>query len=253
MPNARPRSRPRRPRSSTCRAGAQPSLDQERHRHRGRIAAVRRCRSNSNVPRTVSRKETDARRDLGSRSATGTPPRVRLRPAQPRRMAWQPDTHALWVAVNGGRTGQRPRADYMTRCSGRLLRLALQLLRRATSTSGPSRRGRTSLRRRSRPITRWDRTRPRWASPTAASPPAARFPQRHVRRPARLWNRKPRSVQGHLRALQGRRADGVPSTSSPALWRDNGDAWPSVGVALTRARSRRRRRRGEHVWRVTGR
>ena len=71
------------------------------------------------------------RRDLGDRSENADAPGVRVGLRNPVGMAWEPETGALWVAVNErDELGSDLVPDYMTSVrDGAILRMAVQLLR----------------------------------------------------------------------------------------------------------------------------
>ena len=166
---ALPLPRRRRPRSSA--AGARvadlPGGPLNHHWTKNVIASPRRLEAlrrrsarTATSPRTAWSKEDDRAAIWEIDPATGRAPRVRVRPAQP-------DRHGLGAgnrrAVDrrqrARRARQRPRARlHDVGARRRLLRLAVQLLRRRRRRARASRSARTSSRRRSCPTTRSART-----------------------------------------------------------------------------------------------
>ena len=148
--------------------------------------------------RTASTAEDGPRRHLGGRSAPPASARVFASGLRnPNGLAWEPQTGALWTAVNErDELGSDLVPDYMTSVKdGALLRLALQLLRPARRRRASSRSGPTWSPRRSRRTTRSARTPPRSGlafddrqSACRADIADGAFIGQHG-----SWNRKPRS------------------------------------------------------------
>jgi glucose/arabinose dehydrogenase len=94
---------------------AQPPLDQERHREPDGTKLYVTVGSNSNVAETASTRRKAARRS-GNRPASGGTSRIYASGLRnPNGMAWDPDTGALWTAVNErDELGSDLVPDYMT-------------------------------------------------------------------------------------------------------------------------------------------
>ena len=248
----RPSTRRRREGGRSAGRRAQPPLDQEPHRQPRRQQALRRHRLEQQRRRERHGRGEGPRRGLGGRRRR--PARTASSPSglrNPVGMAWEPTTGALWVAVNErDELGNDLVPDYMTAVQGRrLLRLAVQLLRRSTSTSASSRRAPTSWPRRSCPTTRSARTPRRWASRTRRATAWRRRSRRGMFVGQHgSWNRKPRSGYKVIFVPfdDGGKPAGMPIDVLTGFVRENGDAMGRpVGVAIDRARraaGRRRRR-----------
>ena len=201
---------------------AQPPLDQEPHRQPRRQQALRDGRLEQQRRRERHGGRGGPRRDLGGRprhAASSALFASGLR--NPNGMAWEPQTGALWTVVNErDEIGSDLVPDYLTSVQRRrLLRLALELLRPATSTTrvqpprpGPGGQG-DRARLRARPAHRLARP-----GLLRGRAPARSLRERRLHRPARLLEpAAAQRLQGGLRAVRrtaGRRASR--STSSPA-------------------------------------
>ena len=231
---ARRRSPRRRRRSSICPAGPlQSSLDQEPHRQPGRIEALRRRRLEQQRRRARHGEGGGPRGDLGDRSRSGAAPHLRVGLRNPVGMAWEPETGALWTAVNErDELGSDLVPDYMTsvRDGGfygwPYSYFGTHVDTRVEAAAAGSRREGDRARLRARPAHRVAGA--GVLGRGTALPP--RFCQRHVRRPARLVEpQAAQRLQGDLRAVHGRQAVG------PA------------GRRADRLRQRGRRRHGRPV------
>ena len=219
----------------------QPPLDREPRREPRRLEALRRGRLEQQ-----RRRERHGGRGAAARAileidrATGRAARLRLRPAQPDRHGLEPATGALWTVVNErDELGDDLVPDYLTvGPGGRLLRLALQLLR-------PARR--PARRSRQRPTSSRSAIVPDYALGAHTASLGLAFydgdafpdalPRGRVHRPARLLEPlRPQRLQGDLRAVPRRAPAGMPEDVLTGFLAENGDALGRpVGVAIDQA------------------
>ena len=187
----------------------QPPLDQEPGRQPRRADAVRRRRVQQQRGRKRPGRRSRTRADPADRHRHRRRAPVRHRPAQSGRHGFPAaERRVVGQRQRTRRTRQRPRSGlHDGRARGRLLRLAVELLRparRCAAAAGESGHGRARDRAglRTRPAHRI--ARPGVLRRHIA---AGALPRRRVRRPARLVEpAPPERLQGDLRAVRQRRA-----------------------------------------------
>ena len=192
------RARRRSPRrgkgSSTFPADPSTIIGQEHRRDRRRLEAVRHGGLQQQRRRERHRERRGPRRDLGSRSGARRHRIFASGLRNPVGMAWEPETGALWTAVNErDELGNDLVPDYMTSVQDGASTAGRTATTASTSTRASNRSARSWSPRRSRRTTRSVRTPHRSGSPSPADTLPARFNHGAFIGQHGSWNRKPRS------------------------------------------------------------
>ena len=235
---------------------AQPSLDQERDREPRWRQALRDGRLEQRHRRERHGCGGRPRRDLGGRPPNRRAPDLRLRPAQPERpRLGAPERDAVDHRQRARRARQRPRPRlHDLRPGRRLLRLALQLLRRPPRPAGRAAAARSGRQGDRAGLRAWARTRPRSGSRSRTAPRRCRrrsgrapssvstAPGTAGRPAATRWSSCRSGTAARRRSV--RRADRLPRADDQARGRPVGVAIDRQGALLVADDV------GNRVWRV---